>query len=77
MKLRMTRTIDEREQPWMADEYATVKMVEEGSVVYEYTACTYGCISSDGIAVSFEPGQTPFFQVPRDAVEPFTDNQIN
>jgi hypothetical protein len=70
MKLRVTRTIDEREQPWMADEDAPVKSVPQGAIVYAYGGCTYGCISEAGIAVSFEPEQTPFFQVPRDAVEP-------
>jgi hypothetical protein len=69
MKLRMTRTVDEREQPWMGDEGASIKTVPEGAVVYEYRGYTYGCISPGGIAVSFEPGETPFFQVPADAVE--------
>lgn len=67
MKLRLTRTIDEREQPWMAD--GAIKRVPKGVIVYPYGGCTYGCISDGGIAVSFEPGETPFFEVPRDAVE--------
>lgn len=73
-RLRMTRTIDEREQPWMADEDTSVKSVAKDCIVYRYDGATYGCVSERGIAVTLEPGQTPFFEVPADSVAPaFTE----
>ncbi len=40
-----------------------------GEFVYEYTGHTYGCIDyRNGIAVSIEPDETPFFQFPIDAL---------
>ena len=37
----------------------------KGSIVFEYGGCTYGCISSNGIAVTLKPDKTPFFEVPK------------
>lgn len=44
---------------------------KKGTILYEYTGCTYGVISKDGIAVTEKPGrgsylETPFFEVPKD-----------
>jgi hypothetical protein len=44
----------------------------EGTVVYEYTGHTYGSVREPNIAVSLEPGKTPFYGVPRDRVEELT-----
>lgn len=44
-----------------------------GMVVHEYKGATYGCVTSAGVAVTMEPGVTPFYEVPRDAVEDITD----
>lgn len=63
--LEITRDITKAEQPWMD----AGEIVKAGEVVYEFHGCTYGCIGS-GVAVSRERGQTPFFEVPRDAVKP-------
>ncbi len=43
---------------------------KKGTVLYEYTGCTYGVISKDGVAVTEKPShgsylKTPFFEVPR------------
>lgn len=62
---KVTRTIDSREQPWMRDD----DVIAHGEVVYKYTGCTYGCIGA-GVAVSRQPDKTPFFEIPRDAIEP-------
>ena len=63
--LEITCDITKAEQPWMdADE-----IVKAGEVVYEFHDYTYGYIGNN-IAVSRERGQTPFFEVPRDAVKP-------
>lgn len=63
-QFKMTRTVDKTEQPWMHDE-----VVSEGETVFEYGGYTYGCISEGGIAVTRTRGETPFFQVPADAVQ--------
>lgn len=59
-KLITTRKVTKEECPWLD------KDIEEGSTVYEYFGCTYGCISS-GIAVSAVDGVDPFFEIPHDA----------
>ena len=62
-KYEVTYQVDKSVQPWMDDD----NVVEEGETVYAYNGYTYGCIG-DGIAVSRQPDQTPFFELPRDAV---------
>lgn len=57
----VTRSVPKKECPWLDRD------IEVGEKVYEYLGCTYGCISS-GQAVSFEPGKTPFFEIPRNAL---------
>lgn len=65
---RITRRIDRSEQPWMDDD----DVIEKGEVVYSYGGMTYGCIGK-GNAVTRTRGQTPFFEVPRDALEPISE----
>lgn len=43
-----------------------------GLVVHEYWGPTYGCISPDMVAVSLVLGETPFYGIPRTAVEELT-----
>lgn len=43
-----------------------------GMIVHEYKGATYGCITPAGVAVTLQPGTTPFYEVPRDAVEDVT-----
>jgi hypothetical protein len=44
--------------------------VMQGEVLYTVTFCTYGCIDEvGGVALSERPGEYPFFEFPRDAVE--------
>lgn len=57
----LARAITKTECPWLDAD------LPEGTVVHRYDGCTYGCIGA-GIAVSKEPGKTPFFEIPRDAV---------
>lgn len=66
---KMTRAIDKREQPWMDGDC----VVEQGAIVYEYLGHDYGCIGPKGIAVSYVRGETPFFEVPANAVEPLNN----
>jgi hypothetical protein len=68
MKLILTRDVSRLECPWL-----DADMVK-GQSVWTYEGCTYGCVSSNGRAVSKEEGKTPFFELPRDAlreVKPF------
>ncbi|HWE16902.1 MAG TPA: hypothetical protein VG758_06930 [Hyphomicrobiaceae bacterium] len=64
---RITRDIDKREQPWMG--------ISAGEIVYAYTGCTYGCIGA-GLAVSRRLGETPFFEVPKDGIEPINGSAL-
>jgi len=63
MSMKTVREITTQECPWLDDD------IPEGTEVFLYHGCTYGCISSNGIAVSLVEGQVPFFQVPTDSVE--------
>jgi len=36
--------------------------------VYEYSGATYGCISWHGTAFTLVEGETPFFELPNNAV---------
>lgn len=64
--LRITRLIPSETFKLIAD---PTPEFTPGMVVYEYKGVTYGCIR-DGVAVTLEPGVTPFHEVPWDAVEP-------
>lgn len=44
-----------------------------GMVVHEYKGVLYGSLMPGEIAVTFEPGLTPFYGIPADAVEDITD----
>ena len=61
MKLHVTRDVTPAECPWLE------RTVTKGEPVYRFDGCTYGCIS-DGIAVTYQDGKTPFFELPNDAL---------
>ncbi len=61
-KLELIRDISIEECPWLQDD------LFKGMTVYEYTGCTYGCITRKGIAVTEEDNGTPFFEVPINAI---------
>jgi hypothetical protein len=42
--------------------------IEEGELLHPYYGVTYGSIGPAGVAVTFEAGVTPFYEVPRDGV---------
>lgn len=58
----VTRDITKKECPWLDED------VPSGTVVYAYRKYTYGCISSEGIAVHLY-NQTEFFELPKNAIE--------
>ena len=61
MKLHVTRNVTKEECPWLE------RTVTKGEPVYRFYGCTYGCIGA-GVAVSYQDGKTPFFELPRDTV---------
>lgn len=58
----VTRNVTREECPWLSSDLA------EGDLIWPYTGYTYGVLSSSGVAATVEPGKTPFFEVPVDAV---------
>ena len=62
MKLKVTRNVTTKECPWLDE------TISEGAEVFKYTGYDYGCISSSGTAVGLKDGETPFFEIPTDAL---------
>lgn len=58
----LTRDIPLRESHWLDREY------KKGELVYLFYGSTYGCISKTGLACTFNPGEGPFVQLPKDAI---------
>jgi len=58
MKYKTTCPILQKNYDWLPRDLK----VEE--IVYHYFGCDYGCISHQGIAVTFEENKIPFFEVP-------------
>ena len=58
----LTRNVTQAECPWLDED------LQVGTKVWIYTGCDYGCISPAGIAVTVKAAETPFFEVPLDAI---------
>ncbi len=65
MKKIILKDLTTNEFPWLDND------IKKGTIVYEYTGCTYGVISPEGISVSYENGICPFFEVPRNSVSDY------
>lgn len=63
LKGKINRKLSAKEYVWLK------KTLKKGKVVYLYTGQTFGCVSDDGVAITRKPDKTPFFEVPRDAVD--------
>ena len=63
MKLKITRKITKQECPWIDSDLIP------GDIIFVYSKHTYGCISGNGIAVSFIRDKEPFFEIPNDSFE--------
>lgn len=48
---------------------AGVPSFPAGTIVHEYKGVLYGSLMDGEVAVTFEPGRTPFYGIPADAVE--------
>lgn len=59
--MKLVRAVTKDECPWLDED------LPAGLEVHKFNGCTYGCVGA-GIAVTRQPNETPFFEVPRDAV---------
>lgn len=66
---RATRTLSSDNCPWFPD----TEIVFEGTIMRRFVGVTYGCISDNGVAITFDlkDGDGPFLEVPKDAIEDF------
>lgn len=62
MKYKLNRTVTKEECNWLDGD------IPEGTIVYRFYGATYGCIGP-GIAVSYQEGQNPFFEMPYDSLD--------
>lgn len=64
-RMILVRDVSVSECPWLSNGFLV------GDLVFHFTKPTYGCIGSKGIACSIVENETPFFELPADAVVPF------
>jgi len=62
MLYRLIRDVDRKECPWLDRDFRA------GEVFQSYEGYTYGCISDNGVACSWD-GKEPFFELPADALD--------
>jgi hypothetical protein len=62
MVYSLTRDVTREECDWLDWD------LPAGKLVYEWTGHTYGAITREGIAVTEQPGELPFFELPYDAL---------
>lgn len=58
-----TRDITQLECPWLD------KDIPKGTPVWSYEGAAYGVVSPGGVAVTAKVAETPFFELPLDAVK--------
>ena len=61
-KIKIKRDVTKKECPWLD------KDIPKGTEVFVYNGPTYGCVSSNGIAVTQHDGVDSFFEIPRDSI---------
>lgn len=71
MKYIVSRNVTKEECSWLEEN------IEEGTDVFSYNGCTYGCISHSGIAVSLIENEGPFFELPKNALMENTAEKVN
>jgi hypothetical protein len=59
---KLIREVTPKECQWLDRVYPA------GEIVYKYYGATYKCIGENGFAFCREADQTPFFELPNDAV---------
>ena len=61
--MKLNRIVTKEECSWLDED------LPKGTELREYTGYTYGCVTPEGIACVKEYGDTPFFEVPREALQ--------
>ena len=61
--LRLKRNVTQRECPWLDRD------LPAGTPVFTYYGPTYGVVSPNGIAVTVKAAESPFFEIPADALD--------
>ena len=62
-KFRLIRNITLNECDWLDRDY------KKGEIVFEYPLYTYGVVSSKVVACSEKDSESPFFELPKDALK--------
>jgi hypothetical protein len=60
--LTLKRDVTQKECPWLDAD------LPKGTQVWIYDGPTYGVVTSNGIAVTAKVDETPFFEIPQNAV---------
>lgn len=68
MKYILIREVLQSECPWLCRNFT------KGEIVYFFDGATYSCISKNGLPFTEEAVGKPFFELPKDAVVPVTEN---
>ncbi len=68
MKFILIREVSQSECPWLRRDFAL------GEIVYLFESATYNCISKNGLPFTNEASGKHFFELPKDAVVPVTEN---
>lgn len=61
--LTTTRLVTQQECPWLDAD------IPVGITVWSYSGATYGVVSPRGVAVTAKAAETPFFELPADALK--------
>merc|ERR1712159_199679 len=69
-KLRVARPLNQQELSTTGQ-----NALDVGTIVHVWQGHTYGVISPGGVAVSLEPDETPFFEVPATALETLSSDE--
>lgn len=58
-----SRVITQMECPWLDVD------IPAGTQLWTYDGHSYGCVSPGGVAVTAKAAETPFFEIPKDAIK--------
>lgn len=61
-KFQLIRDVNQKECHWLDRDF------KKGEIVYEYPLYTYGCVSNEGLACSEKDSESPFFELPKNAL---------
>jgi hypothetical protein len=59
----LNRDVTIKECPWLERD------MKRGYQVWRYFGFTYGCVSPNGIAVTHDKDETPFFELPLGSID--------